>query len=676
MSRHPAPRLPLLASLLAPVALAAPQDPAATPETETRPLLEITVTASPLGRTADDLVQPVTVLAGEALANKRRATIGQTLEQEAGISSTDFGAGAGRPVIRGQAGPRVEVLENGVSAMDVSNLSPDHAVAINPMQASQIEVIKGPATLLYGGNAIGGVVNVGNRRLVNEITPGRSGAFETWAGSAAQENGASGDLNYGSGEHQWHADFTSSRAGDYRIPGAANSDGSGPRGRLPNSASEQNSGALAWNHVNAAGDAYGIALSDQHSVYGLPVEPAAFIDQQQQRVDTQALLRNPADGIESLRIRASQARYRHTEYEDAATPGTRFRNDEFQSRLEAVHQAVAGFRGVLGAQLGRRDFAAIGDEAYVQPVKTASQALFVVEERPLPFGKLELGARVDSVSHDPDAASGDPSRRFTPLSASAGVIVNLAADSHLKLTASHAERAPAIEELYARGPHGATGTYEIGLRDARRERTREIEIGLDHHRGRLQLETSVFSRQARDYIYADFAGVTVDEHGAVTPGGDYKLVNYRQGPAHFQGYEVAATWDWLTSGPLRLSTRVFADQVRGTLDDAGPVPRLTPSRQGLSVHGHYRRLTLNLQYTHADSQQRISGAETPTAGYHLVNADLGWRLPAALAGGSRVELFLRGSNLLNDDIRRSTSFIKDSVPAPGRAVLAGLRLSF
>lgn len=674
-SRHTAPRLSLLATLIAPSALAAPSQPAK-PDSEPRPLLEITVTASPLGRTADDLVQPVTVLAGEELASKRRSTIGQTLENELGISSVDFGAGAARPVIRGQAGPRVEVLENGVSAMDISSLSPDHAVAINPLQASQIEVLKGPATLLYGGNAIGGVVNVSNNRLVNRIVPGRSGSLETWAGSAASENGISGDLNYGRGEHQWHADFTSTRAGDYRIPDAANSDGSGARGRLPNSASEHHNGALAWNRVNASGDAYGISVSDQHSVYGLPVEPSAFIDLHQQRVDTQALLRDPLNGLESLRIRASQGRYRHTEFEDSATPGTRFRNDEFQSRLEAVHKSIGGFRGVLGAQLGRRDFAAIGDEAYVRPVKTSSQALFVVEERPLPFGKLELGARVDAVSHSPEVASGDPTRRFTPLSTSAGVIIDIASNSHLKLTASHAERAPAIEELYARGPHAATGTFEIGLREAAKERTREFEIGIDHHQGRLQLEANVFSRHASNYIYAEFTGVTTDETGTPMPGGEFRQVNYRQGPANFQGYEAAATWDWLNSGPLRLSTRVFADQVRGTLEGLGAVPRMTPSRQGLSLHGHYQRLTMNLQYTHASSQQRITGSETPTGGYHLLNADLGWRLPTALAGGNRVELFLRGNNLLNDDIRRSTSFIKDSVPAPGRSVLAGLRLSF
>lgn len=671
MHRHPL-HLPLAAALLTGSAIAEAAE--AEPADEARPLLEITVTASPLGRTADDLVQPVIVLAGEELANKRRGTIGQTLEHEAGISSTDFGAGAGRPVIRGQAGPRVEVLENGISAMDISNLSPDHAVAISPLQASQIEVIKGPATLLYGGNAIGGVVNVGNNRLVTEITPGRSGAAETWAGSVAGETGASGDFNYGSGNQQWHADFASSHAGDYRIPGAANSDGNGPHGRLPNSASAQNNGALAWNHVNAAGDAYGISVSSYNSIYGLPVEPAAFIDMQQQRVDTQALLRNPVSGIESLRIRASQAHYRHTEFEDAATPGTRFRNDEFQSRIEAVHAAVAGFRGVIGLQAGLRDFAATGNEAYVQPVKTASTALFMVEERPTSFGKLEAGARIDQVSHDPDAGSGNPARRFAPLSASAGVIVNVDDNSHLKLTASHAERAPAIEELYAHGPHGATGTYEIGLQNAGKERTQEFEVSLDHHRGRLQLETSVFSRQTRDYLYADFTGTLVDAFGNAP--GNLKLVNYRQTRAQFQGYEVAATWDWLNTGPLRLSTRVFADQVRGTLDAAGPVPRLTPSRQGLDIHGHYGRLTLNIQYTHADSQQRIASTETPTAGYHLLNADLSWRLPSPLRGPGNAELFLRANNLLDDDIRRSTSFIKDSVPAPGRAITAGVRLNF
>jgi len=669
--------LPLAMSLLSGLSVA--DEPPAV--IDGKPLLEITVTASPLGRTADELVQPVTVLSGDELQAKRRGTIGQTLEQEPGISTTDFGAGAGRPVIRGQAGPRVEVLTNGVSSMDVSDLSPDHAVTINPLLAEQIEVIKGPATLLYGSSAVGGVVNVNDNRLPLDVTPGSQSRIEGYAGSNANERGLAGDLNYGVGQNQLHADFSRTSSDDYRIPGSANVDGSGSRGRLANSATDLTSGAVSYSHVNDDGDVYGLAVSHYQSRYGLPVEPAAFIDMEQTRVDTQVLLRDPSASLESLRVRAGASRYEHTEFEDAATPGTHFENNQYQARVEAVHKPVAGFRGALGVQAGLRDFSAIGDEAYVPATQSRQLGVFMIEERPTAFGKLEFGARVEQNNYDPDG--GFIQRRFTPLSYSAGSIFNLGENTHLKATLTHAERAPATEELYAGGPHGATATYEVGSTALRKERANDAELGLDHHRGRLTLEGSIFYKRVKDYIYAsevdgngDGVGDLVDEDGLLDPAGDYLLVNYRQANATFRGYEAAASYAVLQDSPLQLTVRAFTDGVRGQLDDAAAgdrnLPRMTPTRYGLSLHGHYRRATGNLSLIRADAQERIASLETTTKGYNLLNADIDYRLPTT----REASLFLRGTNLLDDEVRRSTSFIKDAAPAPGRGFVVGFRVGF
>lgn len=648
---------------------------------ESKPLLEITVTASPLGRTADDLVQPVIVLADEELQAKRRGSIGETLEQETGISTTDFGRGAGRPVIRGQAGPRVEMLSNGISTMDASDLSPDHAVTINPLQARQIEVIKGPATLLYGSSAVGGVVNVNDNRLPLEVTEGLSGAIEGQAGSNGRERGIAGDLNFGHGRHQLHADFSSRDSDDYRIPGHAGVDGSGSHGRLANSDSHLDEGAFSYSHISDSGDAYGVAISRYKSRYGLPVEEEAFIDMRQTRVDAQVLLRNPLPRLESLRLRGGSSRYRHTEFEDAATPGTRFSNDQHQLRVEAVHQRLAGFRGVIGAQGSLRDFAAEGDEAYVPPVQSRVGGLFLVEERNLPHGKLELGARIEQVSHEPGA--GLRERRFSPLSYSAGGILNLGPDTHLKLTATHAERAPASEELYAQGPHAATATFERGSDRLDKESANDIELGLDHHRGKLSLEASVFHKHVRDYIYlsendadADGQADRVDDDGSSNPAGEFLLVDYRQANARFQGYEAAARYAISEDGPLRLSARVFTDSVRGRLDERTTtgnrnLPRMTPTRYGASLHGHYRQFSGNLAWTHSRAQERIAALETRTAGNDLLTADVSYRLP----GSRDISLFLRADNLLGDEIRRATSFIKDEAPAPGRGLTAGFRIA-
>lgn len=636
---------------------------------ESHQLMEITITASPFGRTSDEMVQPTLLLTGETLDNKRQATIGQTLSQELGLANSDFGQGAGRPVIRGQAGPRVEVLSNTVGAMDVSNLSPDHAVAINPLIARQIEVLKGPATLLYGNGAIGGVVNVSDSRLVTEITPGWSGAMEASAGTVARENQVSADVNYGKGAHQLHLDVTQTRSDDYRIPGNSHVDGSGSNKRLPNSDTELQNGAMAYNYVDDNGNSAGIALSRYENRYGLPNEEAAFIDMKQQRLDSQVVLRNPAKGLESLKFRAGSARYDHIEFEAPGEPGTRFKNDEYQARVEAVHQAIAGFRGVVGVQFGHREFSAIGDEAYVPNVTTRQGGLFIIEERQTAIGKLELGARIDQVRHEPDA--GLPARQFTPVSLSAGTVYAFNEHTHLKASLTHAERAPATEELYANGPHIATGTFETGNATLKKERALNIDVGFDHHVGSLTFEANAFHKRVRDYIYGQDVGTTTNVDGE-----DFADLNYQQQNANFRGVEGAVTWALVDTKAKKIDARIFADAVRGELADNQAVPRMPPYRVGVSLHGHQGPLSGNISLTHADRQTRISGAnETDTGSHNLLNADISYTL-ATRVGLGKPTLFLRGTNLLNDDVRRSTSFIKDVAPAPGRGAVMGVRINF
>ncbi|MEO6699499.1 MAG: TonB-dependent receptor [Paraperlucidibaca sp.] len=679
--RHPL-SLSAPLSLFALSALASSMSMANTPEAQ--PLLEITITASPLGRTADELVQPIAVLSGEDLASKKRGGIGETLANEPGISSGDFGAGASRPVIRGQSGPRVDVLANGISAMDVSALSPDHAVTINPLIARQIEIIKGPASLLYGSSASGGVVNVTDSRLAVEVTEGFSGALEASQGSNARNALGSADINYGHGNHQWHIDGTRSRSENYAIPGNAAVDGSSAsQGRLANSASDLDNGALGYSYISDAGDAFGFSASQYDQRYGLPVESEAFIVMRQRRYDLQALLHNPLPALESVRLKLSDSRYGHTEFEDAATVGTRFSNNETQARIEAVHQAIDGFRGVVGVQLGQREFAAIGDEAYVPATKSQQAGIFVLEEHRFGRHKVELGARLESVRLDPEALAG---RDFTPVSASLGSLYDLSENSHLRVTLTHAERAPAIEELYAGGPHAATGTFEVGNATLRLEQSNDVEIGVDHHHGRFGLEASVFHKQARNYIYASEVDDGVGnptrvnaDNSASGAGEEFLLINYRQSRARFSGYELAANYALLnqTDGPVQLTIRGFTDAVRGTIETAtgdAPAPRLTPSRYGLSLHGHYREASANLSYVQAMEQNRPGRLDTQTAGYGLLNADISVILHRQ--GASAASVFVQGTNLLDEDIRRATSFIKDAVPAPGRGAVMGLRYTF
>jgi iron complex outermembrane receptor protein len=701
------PRAPLFPFTLAPLVFAAMSFPAiagadasqaaatapadvATDDNAASQPAEIIVTASPLGRTSDELVQPVDVLSGEELDRARRGTLGETLQNQPGVSTTDFGAGAGRPVIRGLAGPRVEMLENGLSAMDVSDLSPDHNVTIAPAQARQIEIIKGPASLLYGNSAAGGVVNVDNGRLPTAVAEGLHGAIDTYYGSNGDEGSFSGEANYGAGPHMLHADYGFREAEDYDIPGYAAIDHTGSHDTLNNSQLRAQSGGASYSYVDDGGDVFGFGANRFVTNYGLPVEQSAFILLHQTRLDTQIILNRPLPGLDSLKFRGGSSLYDHTEFEAKGVPGTVFHNQQYQGRLEAVHVPVMGFRGVLGAQFNWRDFSATGGEAYVPPVYSRQAGVFFIEEKPYSLGKLEFGARVERDTNTP--GNGYADRDYTPISASLGSSFNIGQDSHLKLYATHAERSPVPEELYAFGPHGATKTFERGDIAARKEDSNNIELGFDHHTDRWTFNASVYYNAIRHYLYlsevdeglnADRSGVAdadgvsdrVDENGHFDPEGDILLVDYRQANARLYGFEAEVHYAILRDGPFKLNTRLFSDYVRARLDGGDNLPRIPPMRIGLSFDGRYQRASGSLSYTRSNRHDDTASLETDTAGYNLLDADLSYKLFVSGDGEHSTSVYLRGSNLLNDDIRRSTSFVKDDILAPGRSIYVGLRMS-
>lgn len=657
----------------------------------------IVVQASPLGRTADELVQPVIVLSAEELARQRRSTIGETLENQPGVSTTDFGPGAGRPVIRGQGGPRIEVLENGVASMDASDVSTDHAVSIDPAHADQIEVLKGPATLLYGSGAAAGVVNISNQRLPTEVVEGLHGSIDGYFGSNASEQSGTAALGFGAGKHMFRGDFARKDADAYDIPGNARTDGSGSQGTLANSVAESQSGSLSYGYVSG-GSSAAFSISQFETQYGLPVEPTAFIDMEQKRYDAQGILDKPLAGLESIKLRLGYNDYEHTEFEDVGVAGTHFVNQQSQQRIEAVHVPLAGWRGVFGVQNGHRDFDAIGEEAFVPPVTTDTLGLFLLEERPYSLGKLELGGRVERVKHEP---TGNPKRDFSPVSLSLGSIFNLPAGHHFKVYAQRAQRAPVAEELYAFGPHGATGTFERGDVNLDLETAHNVEIGLDHHGERLDWELNAYYETIKDYVYlqetdsdlnadgstgGDATGTPdgevdlVDAEGAFVAPANYTdeellLVDYKHADARFYGFEAEVRYALLT-GPFNLSTRVFADSVRAKLDSGANLPRITPARFGAGLTAAQGPLSADLRFARTQDQKNLASLETPTAGYSMLSAELRYSFRLFEGTAKDCQLYLRGRNLLDEEVRRATSFLKDVAPAPGTSIIAGLSIPF
>jgi iron complex outermembrane recepter protein len=649
----------------------------APPEVDPSTIETLTITADPFARTADTLVQPSEVLAGEELDRRRGATLGATLEQELGVSTTDFGRGAGRPVIRGQGGPRVLLLENGIGTMDASDVSSDHEVSIDPAHAEQIEILKGPATLLFGSGASAGVVNVADGRLPSRLERGLRAQVRSGLGSNADERNASARLGYGLARGtQFALDAAWLDSEDY-TPG----DGAA---RVRNSAVEKRSGAVS---VAQIGDRGSIAASASvfETEYGLPIEPTAFIDLEQDRIDLEARVDRPMQGFESLRLRWGQGDYEHTEFEAPGEPGTVFRNDQDEGRVELAHVPFAGLQGVLGVQRRDRAFQAIGDEAFVPSTDTRALGVFLVERAATGFGSLEFGVRLDREHNDPrDAAL--RARRFDPVSFSAGALFELNAHYHLKLYATRAQRAPVTEELYSFGPHLATGSFERGRDDFGLERAHNLELSLDRHGDALSWRLNLYAQRIAEYIYqrevdagldadgsgsanADGVADRVDDGGRFDPAGDLLLVDYDAADARFWGAEGEIGYAWQAAGS-QWRARVFGDLARGRIDGGDALPRMTPARAGAGLHAHRGAWSASLDLMRVLRQDRIASLETATPAYSMLGADLDWTVAAP--GGSSLLLFLRGRNLLDQEGRRHTSFIKDVAPLPGASVMAGV----
>ncbi|MES2886333.1 MAG: TonB-dependent receptor [Pseudomonadota bacterium] len=666
----------------------------------------VTVQASPFKGDPDALVQPVVVLKGAELERKRKATIGELLEGELGVSTSDFGPGVGRPVIRGQGGSRVLVLSNGISSLDVSSVSDDHAVSIDPGFAEQVEIIKGPATLIYGSAASAGVVNVIDSRLADKVTPGLHSASEISYGDNGKDFNGKTEFDYGVGKNQFHLDFGGRSTDRFEIPGNSASDGSGEEGRIPNSQGRTGNGALSYSRIGDQGS-FSAALSTFNAKYGLVVEPTAYIDLKQTRLDLQGVLLAPSEGFKSVRARLGANVYTHTEFEDVGVPGTKFYNQEQELRVEAEHKPLGRWHGVIGVQAGQRRFEARGEEALAPKTDSMQLGLFAVEKTPLTFivpGQFEVGARIEAARHEPFAGKIDPrlgmpskDNDFAPLSLSAGTLFELDDSHHLRLNLSRSERAPTPEELYAYGPHGATGVFERGNQHLKKEAATNFEISLDRHRGRWTWLGNVYYEEIKNFVYlaeapadgnnadgsasgetpADGQTVSlVDGEGTFVrsdAGAEeaFTLADYRQGKARFYGAEAETRYKLLT-GPVKLSGRLFGDLVRGSLQDGGDLPRITPPRYGVGLDAAQGPLSGGVSLTQVAEQNHFA-LDGPTASYTLLSADAAYRLPLA---GSEATVFLRGRNLLDEEARRATSFLKDVYPLAGRSFFVGFNVRF
>ncbi len=644
---------------------------------------EPALTVTPLDADPAAISRPASVLRGDELRRRQSSSIGETLEHEPGVQSSGMGPGTSRPVIRGMDAPRVRVLDNGMGSMDLSTISPDHRPMVETLGATQVEVLRGPATLLYGGGAIGGLVNVVTKRIPVDRMTGFEGAAEMRVGGAERQTTGLVDLNGGNGALSWHADAFNRHTHDYKIKGAQilNNPAS-PVGVVRNSAVDANGMNLGATMFGSRGSV-GVGVSTLASVYGIPGPDGARIDMRQNRYDLQGELFDPMPGFTKAKLRLARSQYAHDEIEATGEVGTLFRNNQTESRLELTHAPIGNLRGVVGYSNYSQRFSAVGAEAVLPPTKGTGSAIFVVEEYTLGPVRLDFGARADKEKRQPVAASGFADRSFSLGTYSAGVVWNFTSGYNSGVSFTRAQRAPAIEELYSNGPHAGTSTFEIGDRTLQRETSRNLDFSLRKTAGEWRWKASVYSNRIKNYIYAqrqdvDGDGVfnaqldRVDDTGAADPAGELFLANFRQAEARFKGFEGEIRYQPAKGG---FGARVFGDTARGTLIGVSNIPRMSPTRLGIEATYGVGAWSGFASLLHVYRQGRIAvDQETATAGYNRVDAGVTYRIKHS--GTSTTSLFVQGNNLLNKDIRVHTSFLKDFAPQAGRSIFAGLRSNF
>jgi iron complex outermembrane receptor protein len=634
----------------------------------------VVITATPIRETALETTQPVSVLEGDALVRKRSASLGETLAAEPGVSASYFGPQASRPIVRGLGGERVRVYEDGADALDVSALSDDHAVSIDPLLADRIEIVRGPATLLYGNGASGGIVNVITHRIP-ERAPREplAGAFELRGDSAVDQRSVAAHVDAAAGAFVVHADGFDRTTGEVSIPGfawsralregraAAGEEVDPTRGELPGTASDTRGGALGASAIGERGFV-GLSGSRFETRYGIPGSEGISIDLAQERYDFSAELRDPWATIRSLRARATYNDYEHAELEPQGDVGTQFDQRGREARVTLEHVPLAGWRGVLGAQWRSIDLEALGEEAFVPPSKTRNLGVFLYEERAFGPLTLELGARLEMQEVEAQAAAADYDAEAW--NGSAGLLWKFSPAHSLALQVTRTQRHPTATELYADGPHVAVQRFEVGDPTLGRERALTADLSLRRFVGAWRFGLTVFRSDYDDYIFPQRTGEEEDE---------LPVAQYVQADARFTGVEAEIGLPALATPAGELRTRLMADVVRGELDDAGDLPQIPPFRAGLAFELTRGRVTAGLSLMQHDRQDRIAAFELPTASYTMLDVDLSYR---ASLGGGELLAYLRGGNLLDEDARRHPSPLKDVAPLPGRTIGAGLRFAF
>lgn len=695
----------------------------------------LVISGNPLEHSSLEMASPSVIISGDELVKNRGANIGETLAQTPGINLSSFGSGAGRPVIRGQQGNRVTVLSNNSSTQDASNASPDHWIAAEPLLAKRVEVLKGPATLLYGGGAVGGAVNVVDNRIPQHLTDGIDGGIEARAAdSTTGEKATVGTFTTSAGNFAFNLDAFKSETDDYEIPGYAESsflraaeahehEGETEEGHeehaeefggtLDNTRTDTKGGSFGFSYIGDNGF-IGASYTEFDRSYGLPGHSHAheeeeheeehghedeheeehdgiLLDLKQKRYGVKGQLNEPFAGFQELKFNYAKTDYEHQEIEGDDI-STQFTNDAQELRIEAVHKSWAGWQGAFGVQLSDSDFAAAGAETFIPASNTKNYGIFWLEEIDSGNWHTELGVRFDKQKIDVAGVEEftGAQRNEEAYSFAAGTVWHMNENWSLPINFAHAQRLPSVEELYSNAgrheeeyvPHLATFSIEVGNEDLDKETANNIDIGLRYHTDEVHASISLFHNQVSDYIYLDHhehegehEEEGHDEHEEHEEHGhsEFPIFEFTQNDATFTGLEAEIDWTFGYQGDSYWKAGVFGDYTRATLDAGGYLPRTPAKRLGGNIGFVQGDFSADFSAIKVHDQNQVAEDELPTEGYTLVNMSLGYNI---YFDDADLLLFLKGENMTDEVIRDHASFLKDRTTRAGRTLSAGFRLTF
>ena len=654
-------------------------------DTTTQQLETLTSQAHPLVQTAADFAVADQVIEQKSL-KERAPTIGDALADELGVYSNQYGSGSSRPVIRGQDGPRVKVLQHASETADVSSLSPDHAVTVDPILAKQIEIIRGPSTLLYSAGTVGGLVNVTDQKIPTSMPEkGLEGTAGLRYNSGSDEKLASAGATVALGsQFALRVEGSKREANDYIAPNYFHEhEGELEKERrVGNTFAKGETVSVGGSWIGERGFA-GIAYTNRQDQYGLPGhsheyesctvsgnlligcgeedygdehETGPWVDLKSERYDFRTEILNPLAGFEKLRAHASYTDYQHDEIEGDSV-ATTFKSKSYDARLEMVHQPIADWEGVVGVQYNQQKLDITGEESILEPTKTQKWSVFGLEHKQWNDFHFELGSRVDHQTIDIESDRKDYDDHA--VSYSGAVNWMFAPNYKLSLVGSHQERLPLAQELYADGKHLATNTYERGNENLDVEKSNNLELGFHYDTDKIDYHVHIYHNWYDNYIYAQTAYRYEN----------FRLVDYTQDKARFYGTEAEASY--ALNDVYKMS--VFGDYVRGKIDNEN-APRVPAGRLGTKVNANFSNTwSGTAEYYHVFEQDRIASYETETEGYNMVN--LGFAYNGQYMQGNDYRVYFKANNLLDETVYSHTSFLS-TIPQVGRNFTVGLDFSF